>query len=145
MQIAVEGGRTMDVDLHEHIEKLERSLAIFKSTAKEAFGFLGEITYNGIKFDVSRRFVMADLSPLAFFHLVEHVDQEDPSAAVERLYYRLLPLLSCRHKWTPLKRASDQQVRSLAGKAAETGPGPYICKNCTAYVLGEVLPVLGRD
>ena len=135
----------MDEDLDAQIERLERSLAIFMSTAKDALGTTGSIVHKGVTFNVSRRFVIADLSPLAFFHLVEHIEEGGAREAVVRLFDRMAPLLLCRHDWTPLKRSSDYQVINLAAGAAQPQQGPHICKRCTAYALGPTLPVVGRS
>jgi hypothetical protein len=97
----------------------------------------------GITFNVSRRFVIADMSPLAFFHLVEHIDDGIESAVV-RLYYRLTPLLTCRHQWMPLKRSADEQMRSLGKPGISGDSRPQVCSACTAYALGNSLPVVGR-
>jgi hypothetical protein len=129
-------------DLSEQLARLERALIEMERASKQALGFISSIHYRGVAFNVSRRFVIADLSPLAFFHLVEHIDADGADAAVMRLHHRLLPLLSCRHQWTELKRHDDAQVRSMARDA-----DPYVCKSCTAYVMkgpGASLPVVGR-
>jgi len=128
----------MDENLQQHLDSLERALVELERSTKKALGFVSAIEYMGISFDVSRRFVIADLSPLAFFHLVEHIEDDDAMGAVVRLYDRLLPLLSCRHAWTPLKRADDAQVLRL-GRA-----GALVCRSCTAYALGKDLPAVGR-
>ncbi len=135
----------MDENLDDQIEKLERSLAIFMSTAQDALGATSSIEHKGVTFHASRRFLIADLSPLAFFHLVEHIEDSGPRAAAVRLFDRLAPLLLCRHDWTPLKRASDHQVISLAVQGSQTEQGPHICKRCTAYALGPSLPTVGRS
>ena len=135
----------MDENIDDQIEKLERSLAIFMSTAQEALGVTGSIEHKGVTFNVSRRFVIADLAPLAFFHLVEHIEEGGAREAVVRLFDRMAPLLLCRHNWTPLKRASDHQVINLAVQGIEPEQGPHICKRCTAYALGPSLPVVGRS
>ena len=90
--------------------------------------------------------MIADLTPLSFFHLVEHIQEDGIEAAVVRLYERLGPLLSCRHDWTPLKREEDERMRAIVGiEKAPGAPGPYICKSCTAYALGNPLPLVGTD
>ena len=134
----------MDNDLNKQIEALERAAGDIAQLSKRALGFHSTIEYAGIRFDVSRRFVIADLSPLAFFHLVEHIHNDTPESAVERLYERLLPLLSCRHDWTLLKRSTDDHVRSLS-VSAFSGKQPHTCKRCTAYALGVFLPTVGRE
>jgi hypothetical protein len=80
----------MDRELREQLDKLERAAAELEVAAKKALGFVSTLEYMGITFNVSRRFVIADMSPLAFFHLVEHIDDGIESAVV-RLYYRLTP------------------------------------------------------
>jgi hypothetical protein len=129
----------MEENLQDQLESLERALADLERSTKKALGFVSRIEYMGISFDVSRRFVIADLSPLAFFHLVEHIEEEDATAAVVRLYERFLPLLSCRHMWTPLKRSDDRQILRLGGSRA------LVCRSCTGYALGTALPVVGRS
>ena len=131
-------------ELEDQLQHLERALGHLRLNAKQAFGFMEKVEYKGVQFDVSRRAVIADLSPLFFSHLIEHIDKDGVQAAVERLYERLAPLLTCNHRWTPLKRASDEQVRGMARTSAGDVCTPHICKVCNAYVLGLNLPVLGR-
>lgn len=136
----------MEDDLRAHLEKLERTVADLERVSKRALGFVSTVEYRGIAFNVGKRFVIADLTPLAFFHLVEHIQDDGIEAAVIRLYDRLGPLLSCRHNWTPLKREDDERMRAIVGIDKPAGaPGPYICKFCTAYALGAPLPVIGRS
>jgi hypothetical protein len=135
----------MEEDLRAHLEKLERSVAELERVSKRALGFINTLEYRGIAFNVGKRFVIADLTPLAFFHLVEHIQEDGIEACVVRLYERLAPLLSCRHEWTTLKRQDDERMRAIVGIDKLPGaPGPYICKSCTAYALGAPLPVVGR-
>ncbi len=134
----------MPGDIEDQIQHLERALGHLRLTSKQAFGFVDKVEFEGITFDVSRRAVIADLSPLFFSHLIEHIDAEGIGAAVRRLYDRLAPLLVCRHRWTPLLRASDEQVRGMARTAAGDICHPHICKVCNAYVLGLELPGVGR-
>ncbi len=131
-------------NLEEQLQHLERALGHLRLNAKEAFGFSQKVEHEGVYFDVSRRAVIADLSPLFFSHLIEHIDQDGVATAVRRLYERLAPLLTCRHRWTPLRRASDEQVRGMARTGAGDVCTPHICKICNAYVLGLDLPVVGR-
>jgi hypothetical protein len=128
----------MEENLQDQLENLVRAIADLERSTKKALGFVTQIEYMGISFDLSRRFVIADLSPLAFFHLVEHIEEDDATAAVVRLYERLLPLLSCRHTWTPLKRSDDEQMQRLGGAKA------LVCRYCTGYALGTALPSVGR-
>ena len=134
----------MPGDIEEQIQHLERALGHLRLTSKQAFGFVDKVEYEGVTFDVSRRAVIADLSPLFFSHLIEHIDAEGIGSAVRRLHDRLAPLLACRHRWTPLRRASDEQVKGMARTAAGDVCHPHICKICNAYVLGLELPVVGR-
>jgi hypothetical protein len=144
------------------IRKLERTLAELQQTSNKALGFVNTIEYRGVPFNISQRFVFADLAPLVFFHLIEHIT-DDVTSTIVRLYHRLGPLLLCQHDWVPLKRADDDQVRFIVGGAATSASGtggmapaahddppapssgPYICRHCTAYILGRPLPAIGRD
>ncbi|HEY0163348.1 MAG TPA: hypothetical protein VGB69_11765 [Edaphobacter sp.] len=101
------------------------------------------IEYEGVAFHVSRRFVLADLSPLSFFHLVERIE-DDPAEAVLQLYERLVPLLSCRHEWAELKRSEDERIAAM-GNRHRGDASPKICRSCMAYALGGVLPVVGTS
>jgi hypothetical protein len=144
-------------DLHEQLDKLQRAIAELDKACKRVLGFVGTIEYMGISFHVSKRFVIADLSPLAYLNLVEHIQEDakdagtdgagapadSPGDAVTRLYDRLLPLLSCVHQWTPLSRAEDARLLSVAlGKGDSIRP--HICKLCTALALEGTLPETGR-
>jgi len=133
-------------ELNDHIEKLSRTLADLQQASRKALGFINTVEYRGIPFNVSQRFVIADLTPLAFFHLVEHITG-DVSSAIVRLYDRLDPLLTCRHEWLPLKRAEDDRIRIIVRGTERLPPhsGPYVCRFCTAYALGEPLPLVGRS
>ncbi len=135
----------MPGDLEDQLQHLERALGHLRLNAKQAFGFVEKIEYGGVLYDVSRRAVIADLSPLFFSHLIEHIDSAGVGAAIRRLHDRLVPLLTCRHHWTELKRASDEQVRGMARTGTGDSCLPHICKICNAYVLGVNLPVVGRD
>lgn len=135
----------MASNLEDQLQHLERALGHLRLNAKEAFGFVTKVEFEGISFDVSRRAVMADLSPLFFSHLIEHIDGDGVEVAVKRLHERLAPLLTCRHRWTALKRMSDEQVRGMARGNKGEPVTPYICKECNAYVLGMELPTVGRQ
>ena len=137
----------MSDDTQKPLEGLERTLIAFERATKEALGFSRTIRYQGIPFDIGPRFVIADMSPLAFFHLVEQVGEDGPDAAIERLYDRLMPLLTCRHQWTLLKREADKPLQSMAKGLLAKGSEPYVCKACTAYVFGgpgNALPAVGK-
>jgi hypothetical protein len=94
-----------------------------------------------VLFNISRRFIVADLSPLTFFHLVAHIDEAGPAAAIVCLYEQLAPLLICEHRWAMLRRQSDKH---LLGWGRDTAYGPHICKLCTAYALSGSLPTVGK-
>ena len=163
-------------ELRDQLDILERNVADLQRATNRALGFVKNIEYQGITFNVSRRFVIAELTPLIFFHLVERVEQrpvdqrpaeqrpidqrtaspapdtsedspnEGVGAAIVRLYHRLSPLLSCRHEWTPLRRAEDDRIRSILGSDRNLHDSrPFICKLCTAYALGSQLPVIGKS
>lgn len=137
----------MKDDPRQQLVNLARAMAKLEKAAKQSLGFVETVEYGGVSFDVSRQFVIADMAPLTFFHLVEPIDEEGTNAAVSRLYDRLVPLLTCRHEWTALKRASDRHVLSAAKDWLVSGDRPHVCKACTAYVLGgskTSLPVIGR-
>jgi hypothetical protein len=137
----------MNEDLDKQLDHLERTLADFEIAAKQALGFVRTVRYRDVSFDISRRFVIADLAPLAFFHLVEHIGADGAEMAVIRLYERLMPLLSCRHEWTELRRVTDEHMRNLANDMSGGNSHSYLCKHCTAYAFGgpnTPLPVRGR-
>jgi hypothetical protein len=136
----------MSDDLGEQLERLRQAVIDFDRACKRALGFTDAIEYMGISFNVSPRFVIADLAPIAYLGLVEYILEEDVEGegaheAAVRLYDRLLPLLSCVHNWTPLDRAEDVSLLNMT--VAGGGP-PHICKLCTAYAYGGSLPVAGR-
>jgi hypothetical protein len=136
----------MNEELRKQLELLERGIDELKQATTQALGFIKTVEYKGIAFNVSRRFVIADLSPLAFFHLIEAVDKNIDNAiehAIIELYNRLLPLLGCRHEWTQLRRSDDEKVLAIMTGAGSSRP--FICKHCTAYALEQSLPVVGRD
>ncbi len=134
----------MDDELQEKLQLFERAVKDLQQVSRNALGFQSAIEHHGITFNVSRRYVVADLSPLAYFHLVEPIE-ETPQAAVSRLYERIYPLLSCRHQWTELRRESDAHIRSLSTLKFKGFAGPRKCKVCTAFALGAALPAIGRD
>jgi hypothetical protein len=143
----------MDDESDQHVEDLERSMADLKYASAQVLGFLNTVEYEGITFNVSRRFVIADLSPLAFFHLIEPIEpsfaghaDRGVNVAIVALHHRLIPLLSCQHEWTPLKRADDEGVLGIMSpEGLRSGLRPRVCKACTAYALGQALPVVGRS
>ncbi len=139
----------MSDDPGGQLERLQQAIVDLEKACKRALGFTGTIEYMGISFNVSPRLVTANLSPIAYLQLVEHIDQpgdeaqpDGPQEAVVRLYNRLAPLLSCVHQWTPLSRAEDAALR---GATTKTTGRPYICKLCTAYAFERSLPAVGRS
>jgi hypothetical protein len=138
----------MSDDLGEQLERLQQAIADLDKACKRMLGFTDVIEYMSISFNVSPRYVIADLSPIAYLGLVEYVDEGDYEAAADpaqkaavRLYERLIPLLSCVHQWTPLSRAEDLFLRSTT---VESTGHPHICKLCTAYAFEGSLPAVGR-
>ena len=134
----------MDEILREQLEQLERATTELRKAATVALGFTASVQYQGINFNIGRRFVIAEMDPLAFFHLVEHIQEGDLYKAVTRLYERLEPLLLCHHQWTPLKREDDERVLGMGMRDADGVSRVKICRSCTAYALGEDLPEIGR-
>jgi len=132
----------MDDHLFGQREILERVIADLEEASNPRIGRVKSLEYMGVSFHVSRRFVIADLSPLSFFHLVEHIDA-GPGASILRLYHRLLPLLSCRHQWTTLKRHSDKRILRMRTGSVHDGVHPHICKSCMAYAMAGTLPAVG--
>jgi hypothetical protein len=134
----------MTDDVVEQRKALNRAVAHLKVMSDPVIGSVSPIEYMGISFHVSPRFVIADLPPLSFFHLVEHID-DDPGDAVLQLYDRLIPLLSCRHEWTALKRRSDERIRKMGNRKSNGSASAHICKSCMAYALGGKLPTIGTS
>jgi hypothetical protein len=129
----------------EEIRKLESAIALLRGKSTEVYGSVHTIEHLGVSFNVSRRFVVADLSPLTFFHLVEHIGDAGAAAAIVRLYDQLIPLLICKHQWTVLRRTTDKHFQAMVqdqldGKTYR----PHICRSCTAYALSGPLPVIGK-
>jgi hypothetical protein len=130
----------MPDELIDPHQMLRSSIDAATLARNPGLGIVQTVHHQGIFFHVTRRFVIADLAPLSFFHLVEPI-HADPVEAILGLYDRLAPLLMCRHRWTPLKRQSDGRIRSMgAGNS-----GAHICKSCMAYALGDKLPVAGNS
>ena len=125
----------------EEIKNLEKVIALLRGSPSEVHGSICSIEYLGVFFNVSRRFVVADLSPLTFFHLVAHIGESGAAVAIVSLYEQLAPLLICEHQWAILRRHSD---RHLIGWVRGTTYRPHICKLCTAYALSGLLPAVGK-
>jgi hypothetical protein len=125
----------------EEIRKLEGVIALLKGRSTELLGSIYSVEYLGVLFNISRRFVVADLSPLTFFHLVAHIGASGEAGAIVRLHEQLAPLLICQHQWAILRRQSDRHLLAWAG---DTAYRPHICKLCTAYALSGSLPTVGK-
>lgn len=138
---------TMDENLYSRLEELRLAALNVEVLAKKLLGFFATTTYKGIIFNVSSNLVIADLSPLAFFGLVEYIKTDGAQAATVRLYERISPLLLCSHRWIEPTIPLDQD-----GKPIIYGPLPglghvLICEFCTAWVIqtpGSNLPTVGR-
>jgi len=138
----------MSDDMQDQLQKLVRAVADLEKASRQALGVLETIEYRDIVFYVTKRFVIADVTPIAYFDLVERIQASDAATAVVCLYDRLAPLLTCRHKWTRLKRESDASIRSMSKGWMAGSDGPQVCRACTAYALGGPtvpLPVVGRQ
>ncbi|MBB5059366.1 hypothetical protein HDF16_004089 [Granulicella aggregans] len=125
-----------------------RDLTKLQSLSKKAFGFSETITYQDILFNVSPELVIADLSPLAFLNLVERIDSDGEEAAAVRLYERLLPLLSCRHRWIEPTMPLDQPRDLIMYEPLQGFGRVSVCELCTAYAIstpGAHLPAVGRS
>ena len=128
--------------------ELQRDLTKLQSLSKKALGFSETITYQDILFNVSPDLVIADLSPLAFLNLVEHIDSDGAEAAAVRLYERLLPLLSCRHRWVEPTMSLDQPWKLILYEPVQVFGRVFVCEFCTAYAIsapGAHLPAVGRS
>jgi len=138
----------MDQDLLARLEELHRAVLRYESIAKQRLGFLETIHYKGVAFDVSSEFVIADLSPLAFFNLVEYIDTHDATGAAARLYERISPLLSCKHRWIEPTMPLDQDGRLITHESLRAFGHVLVCECCTACIaktLGANLPTIGRS
>ena len=129
------------------LDDLRRDFTKLQSLSKKALGFSATITYQDIFFDVSPDLVIADLSPLAFLNLVERIDSDGAEAAAVRLYERLLPLLSCRHRWVDSQVDLDQHWKLIRYEPLQGLGRVFVCEFCTAYASstpGANLPAVGR-
>ncbi|WP_128915481.1 hypothetical protein [Granulicella sibirica] len=138
---------TMNNDPINSFDKLGDFLAESRDLSKQALGFRKTTEYKQVLFNVSPRFVIADLSPLAYLDLVQEVSNGQVQAAVVILYERLRPLLECKHKWLPLGPDADSRILSL-NLGLSLGTTIHTCRSCTAYGLETVeasLPFIGRD
>jgi hypothetical protein len=130
----------MDDTFDSRLEELSRAVLEYEALAKKYLGFFKTITYKDILFNVSADLVIADLSPLAFFNLVEHIDAGEAEAAAIRLYERIMPLLFCRHCWVESTKPPDQLLQGFSQV--------LVCDRCTACtnrIPGQGLPVVGRS
>ncbi len=138
----------MDDTFDSRLEELCRAVLKYEAWSKKSLGFYETITYKGILFNVSADLVIADLSPLAFFSLVEHIDDAGAEAAAVRLYERILPLLSCRHRWVEPTKLMHRDGRPTMWDLLKDFGHVSVCELCTACtnrISGESLPVVGRS
>ena len=142
--------------LQEVVEDLASACAEVDKVLKQFYGFKGVVQYKGIAFNRVRNFVIADVSPLAFFQLTQRVDATGAEEAIIQLYDRVAPLLSCLHEWRCLENKTKTSMEDLEQGAdsciamlgaAASHHRVYKCRFCTAYVLssiGDTLPKIGR-
>jgi len=137
----------MDDTFDSRLEELSRAVLEYEALAKKSLGFFTTITYNNVVFNVSADLVIADLSPLAFCNLVEHIDADGAEAAAVRLYERILPLLLCRHRWVEPKKPLNQKDTILS-ELVRSFDHVLVCERCTACtnrIRREDLPIVGRS
>jgi len=144
----------MNSELTRKFDELTNSLLKLQKASKQLLGFTDTIEYRNIVFHVSQRFVIADLSPLAFIDLVQDICVGDAHTAVVQLHDRLKPLLECRHEWHSLNESHDTQplyhdTQPLYIDAGMSLRGTRIsrCALCTACGLDSrhiSLPIVGR-
>ena len=115
------------------LDDLQRYLTQFQSLSKRALGFSETIRTSF--FNVGPNLVIADLSPLAFLNLVEYIAIDGVEAAAVRLYERLVPLLSCRHRWVEPAMPLDQPRDLIMYEPLQGFGRVSVCELCTAYVL----------
>ena len=136
----------MDNEIIKDLERLRESVQELQSYSKRALGFKKTIEYKQILFNVSRRFVIADLSPLAYVDLVQEIGDGAAETAIATLYDRVRPLLECRHEWAPVTGAHGQ-ILQQEHRMSLSGTVIHACLVCTAYGLQSVeisLPAIGR-
>jgi len=137
----------MDNEIISDLERLRESVQEMQNSSRQALGFKKRIEYEQIFFDVSRRFVIADLSPLAYVDMVQEIRDGDVETAIATLYDRVRPLLECRHEWAPLNAGASGHLLRQEQRMSLSGTIIHTCGVCTAYGLQSVeisLPVIGR-
>jgi hypothetical protein len=126
-----------------------------------------------LTFNVSSRFVIADLAPIAYLGLVEYIVETDFEADVEtdveadvqadvqaepgtreaavRLAAVRLAAVRLYDRLLPLLSCvhtwtplDRAEDAALRKLTAASGGRVHICKVCTAYAFGETLPATGR-
>lgn len=138
----------MDDKFKSRLEELCRAVIDYETLSKRSLGFFETIIYKDILFNVSSDLVIADLSPLAFFNLVEPIDTRGAEAAATRLYERLLPLLSCSHRWIEPTVFLGQDGDPIMYELIQGFGHVLVCEFCTACTIrvpGRDLPVVGRS
>jgi hypothetical protein len=137
----------MDDKFPSELEELCSAVLNYEALSKKSLGFFETITYKDVLFNVSFDLVIADLSPLAFLNLVEHIDTDGAEGAAIRLYERILPLLSCTHHWIEPTRPLDQDGGPMMDWPLKVCGDVLVCEFCVAYAMqnpGTDLPVIGR-
>lgn len=127
---------------NQRLVDLEEAIKYAAEIAGAAKNTVITVEYEAVSFVIGRHFVSADLTPLQFFHLVEHIGDGGAASAILRLQERLLPLLTCNHQWTDLKRTTDAHVGAMVAKQSK----PQVCRLCTAYASADTtLPIVGKS
>ena len=131
----------------KHLEELRDAVVEWRILSMQALGFRQTIEYKQILFRVSARSVIADLSPLAYLDLNQEVHDGMIEIAIANLYERLLPLLECRHHWSPLTADFIRDVYRL-DLSLSHGSILHVCTACTALCIETretPLPQIGID
>lgn len=137
----------MDDNLLSQLEELRLIVTELEAVSRKALGFVGTIRYKEILFNLRPASVIPDLSPLAYFDLVEYIDNAGAEAATVRLYDQLFPLLSCRHQWTEPKGLLDRDGKPIMYESLQYLGHIFICELCTACAIETPeakLPTVGR-
>ncbi len=137
----------MDKEVIKDLATLKDCVIQWQKRTTRALGFTQTLEYKQLFFYVGQRYVVADLSPLAYVDLVEEIGGGDIQTAVTCLYERLSPLLECAHHWRGLSASTRSQILSLDSALESGGSRVRSCTECSAYGLesAEVaLPAFGR-
>ena len=118
----------MNNEVIKRVEELNLSLVELQKSSKRALGFTQTLEYKETFFHVSRLFVIADLSPLAYMDMSQEIVDGVIQTAVIALFERLRPLLECRHRWTPPNAGykwADSAARAWIITERHTNPYLY--------------------